>query len=162
MAQHMQVSHSSLLAGMAVFNHGIEMCISRPVPGLCFLLRRLGQTVASANKSAFPNGNLHRSPKNWSITPLGHVTANRFPNWVRFVAFYRCGPGDGNIDNYDNACTRVGPLGPTSPQYAPELAIADIQAYAKAGLIDDPVHLRNKPLYVYVGLKSSTNLPGKF
>jgi len=68
-------------------------------------------------------------------------------------AFYRCGPGDGVVDNYDRACTtEFDP--PVSTIYNPKLAIADLQFYAAHGIIDPVVYLKNKPLYIFAGSSS--------
>lgn len=67
-----------------------------------------------------------------------------------FLAYYRCGPGDGIEANFDSVCTMLGNL-PNSQLYNPRRASEDIQQYFREGLIENPANLRNKKLYVYTG-----------
>lgn len=68
-----------------------------------------------------------------------------------FIAYYRCGPGNGKEVDYDDACTKIG----ANFTYEPDLAIQDIRQYESQGLIEDTRNLRNKRLYVYAGSRSA-------
>jgi len=75
-----------------------------------------------------------------------------------YLAYYRCGPGDGTEESYDDACTIVNP---GRQAYDPNMARADIEQYESFGLIDNTRNLRNKRLYVYAGSRSSFFSLGK-
>ncbi|XP_035715215.1 uncharacterized protein LOC110859407 isoform X2 [Folsomia candida] len=67
--------------------------------------------------------------------------------------YYRCGPPSGKIDDYDKVCTKL--FNQTGDKlYNPELVHKDIETYLYRGLIDDPVNLRHRFLYVYTGLRN--------
>ncbi|XP_035716524.1 uncharacterized protein LOC110860759 [Folsomia candida] len=68
--------------------------------------------------------------------------------------FYRCGPGNGILRDYDAACTTAGRRHFWSKTYSPKKAIKDIRTYFKKGLIDDPHYMGGKHLYVFAGTKN--------
>ncbi|XP_021953463.1 uncharacterized protein LOC110850338 [Folsomia candida] len=71
--------------------------------------------------------------------------------------FYRCGPGNGVLADYDATCTKTVDQRNPRPkvEYHPSNAVVDIHAYFYRGLIDNPyVHIARKPLYVFAGTKN--------
>lgn len=76
--------------------------------------------------------------------------------WSTSLAYYRCGRGNGDINEFDAACTA---LGNHSQAYDPNVAINDINAYFHNGLIEDPRNLRDKLLYLYAGLQNEIFRP---
>jgi len=54
---------------------------------------------------------------------------------------------------YDSFCTTQGNQR-NSELYDPNLALMDIDNYYKAGLIENPKNMANKPLYVFSGTRN--------
>jgi hypothetical protein len=73
--------------------------------------------------------------------------------------YYRCGPGNGNADWYDDVCTLQGEGNYSTQVYNPKNAIADIKRYFDDGLIENPKNLRNTKLYVFTGLSNNFFTP---
>lgn len=69
------------------------------------------------------------------------------------IAYYRCGIGNGILRDYDAVCTTTGNLR-NNELYDPNNALGDIYNYFASGLIDDPSHMANKPLYVFAGTQN--------
>ena len=69
------------------------------------------------------------------------------------VAFYRCGPPTGVQEDYDRVCTKLGNL--SDPLlYNTSNVLGDIQDYYDRNLIDNPINIRNKRLYVFAGTRN--------
>ncbi|CAL8080416.1 unnamed protein product [Orchesella dallaii] len=68
-------------------------------------------------------------------------------------SFYRCGPANGDIDDYDRFCTTLFNF-TASQMWDPAMVHLDIQEYFNKSLIEDPKNLKGKRLYVYTGLRN--------
>jgi len=78
-----------------------------------------------------------------------------------FLAYYKCGPGNGLEKDYDEVCTTLWNF-PNERLWDPNRVSRDIAEYAKQGLIEDPSNLRGKKLYVYTGTLNWLFTTGKF
>ncbi|CAG7662111.1 unnamed protein product [Allacma fusca] len=67
--------------------------------------------------------------------------------------YYRCGPATGVQADYDNVCTRLGNR-TDSELYDTNNVLTDIQNYYDQDLIDNPINIRNKRLYVFAGTRN--------
>ncbi|ODN01191.1 hypothetical protein Ocin01_05490, partial [Orchesella cincta] len=68
-------------------------------------------------------------------------------------SYYRCGPANGDIDDYDRYCTTLFNF-TASQMWDPKMVHQDIQEYFNKSLIEDPKNLMGKRLYVYTGLRN--------
>ena len=69
------------------------------------------------------------------------------------LAFYRCGLPTGVQADYDRDCTKLGNL--SDPLlYNTSNVLVDIQDYYDRNLIDNPINIRNKRLYVFAGTRN--------
>lgn len=138
-AQILQIAHSAVVKGTAVFSHSEWTCPTvSPY-----------ETVArdSVNCQALSHANV--------VTfRLRRIINDKFQLKVAWIlAFYRCGPPNGKFEDWDRVCTQLHNTS-QSELYDPKLVDGDVQDYFIQGLIDDPNCLKNARLYVYAGLRN--------
>jgi len=68
-------------------------------------------------------------------------------------SFFGCGPGDGIADHFDQVCTKLENQ-QESDYFDPHEVLKEIRNWFEEGILENPIQLKDKRLYIYAGLKS--------